>query len=269
MTIAAITAAIVFFVGRPFLPPPPPSSEPAATGTDARPPAPADASASPTGDAAAGQATATADASVADAGTRLARAAADGKRTDGAATAATAADAQAVPSAARAEAAPSADAAAGTADDDSADRSAKSRGAATESQADKDLAREAWRANRPDIRVSGTQASILIPIKGSIEGGTYKVLSKIHTVVITLPRAASLNTQHFYRLNKHGFQVLWTDQAETNARAKDGTKLRLVLRVPGTPQVELRDDFVRVTIPLPEAARTVTPEEAELPDDAK
>ena len=63
--------------------------------------------------------------------------------------------------------------------------------------------------------------------------------------------------------------MLWTDQAETNARAKDGTKLRLVLRVPGTPQVELRDDFVRVTIPLPEAARTVTPEEAELPDDAK
>jgi hypothetical protein len=265
MTIAAITAAIVFFVGRPFLPPPDPStSEPAGTGTDTRSPAAANPSALPP-DAASIEATKPVDASVLDTGTALAHAGADGKNIDGSTIAA--ADAAATPSAARAEATLAADAAAGNGDDDSADRSAKTRGPAAESQADKDLAREAWRANRPDIRVSGTQASILIPIKGSIDGGTYKVLSRIHTVVITLPRAASLNTQHFYRLNKHGFQVLWTDQAETNARAKDGTKLRLVLGVPGTPQVELRDDFVRVTIPRPEAARTVTPEDAEIPDE--
>ncbi len=218
----------------------------------------------PTGDAASIQATGAADASGTDAATALAHAAADGKkhrrchhrncRRGGCFLAGARRSRPGAPTPLRA-----------TATTNSADRSAKARGAATESQADKDLAREAWRANRPDIRVSGTQASILIPIKGSIDGGTYKVLSRIHTVIITLPRAASLNTQHFYRLNKHGFQVLWTDQAETNARAKDGTKLRLVLGVPGTPQVELRDDFVRVTIPRPEAARTATPEEAEVP----
>jgi hypothetical protein len=136
-----------------------------------------------------------------------------------------------------------------------------------ESQADKDLAHESWRKNKPDVSTAGGKASILIPIKGSTEDGDYKFNRRTRTVTITLPKAASLNTMHFYKLKRDGFHALWTDQAEKDARASDGTKLRLVLAVSADPQVELRDDFVRVTIARPEAKAAPAGEAAEAPDE--
>jgi hypothetical protein len=115
-------------------------------------------------------------------------------------------------------------------------------------QVDKDVARAAWRANWPDIRAVGPRASIIIPIKGSAEGGSYRLFAKTRAVVVTLPHAASLNTMHFYRLDQEGFRALWIFQDENNAQPEEGTKLRLTLDVAAIPQVELYDDFVKITI---------------------
>jgi hypothetical protein len=115
-------------------------------------------------------------------------------------------------------------------------------------QADKDIARAAWRANWPDIRAVGPRASIIIPIKGSAEGGSYRFFSKSRAIAVTLPHGASLNTMHFYRLDQEGFRALWIFQDENNAQPEEGTKLRLTLDVAAIPQVELYDDFVKITI---------------------
>jgi hypothetical protein len=115
-------------------------------------------------------------------------------------------------------------------------------------QADKDIARAAWRANWPDVRAVGPRASIIIPIKGSAEGGSYRFFSKTRAIAVTLPHGASLNTMHFYRLDQEGFRALWIFQDENNALPEAGTKLRLTLDVAATPQVELYDDFVKITI---------------------
>jgi hypothetical protein len=115
-------------------------------------------------------------------------------------------------------------------------------------QVDKDIARAAWRANWPDVRVVGPRASIIIPIKGSAEGGSYRVSARTRTLVVTLPHAASLNTMRFYRLDQDGFRALWIFQAENNALPAEGTKLRLTLDVAAVPQVELYDDFVKISV---------------------
>jgi hypothetical protein len=122
------------------------------------------------------------------------------------------------------------------------------RALAPETQADKDLAKDAWHKNQPDISVTANRASLLIPIKGSADGGDYKLVRKSRTVTITLPNAASLNTLRYYRLKRQGFLALWVDQAEKNARPSDGTKLRVILAGGIDPEVELRDDFVRVSL---------------------
>jgi hypothetical protein len=118
-------------------------------------------------------------------------------------------------------------------------------------QADKDVARAAWRANWPDIRTLGPRASIIIPIKGSAEGSSYRVFAKSRSIVITLPHAASLNTMHFYRLDQAGFRALWIFQDEHNALPEAGSKLRLTLEAAAAPQVEFYDDFVKITIRSP------------------
>jgi hypothetical protein len=115
-------------------------------------------------------------------------------------------------------------------------------------QADKDIARAAWRANWPDIRVLGPRASIIIPIKGSAKGGSYRFFVKTRAIAVTLPHAASLNTMRFYRLDQEGFRALWIFQDEHNALPEEGTKLRLRLDVAAVPQVDLYDDFVKITI---------------------
>jgi hypothetical protein len=121
-------------------------------------------------------------------------------------------------------------------------------------QADRDLAREAWRRNRPDISVVGTRTALLVPIKGSIKGADFKITDKRRTVTVTLPKAVSMVTMRVYNLKHPSFKKLWIDQDEANAQAQDGTKLRLILSQAFDPQVEITDDFVRVTIRRPQPA---------------
>jgi hypothetical protein len=140
--------------------------------------------------------------------------------------------------------------------DDKTEKTGKAAGAGSDVSAeDKDLARESWRRNKPIITAANGKSMILIPLKGSTDDGSHRYLTKKHTLVITLPKAASLNTLHFNKLNKEGFATLWIDQAETNAKASDGTRLRLVFAEHAVPEVELRDEFVRVTIARPKPAR--------------
>ena len=137
-----------------------------------------------------------------------------------------------------------------TADEASADRKPIDK----QNQADRDLAREAWRRNRPDISVTGNKTSVMVPIKGSIKGSDFKILKKSRTVVVTLPRAVSMVTMRVYNLKHPSFKKLWIDQDEANAQPANGTKLRLILSQTFDPQVEITDDFVRVTIRRPEPA---------------
>ena len=86
-----------------------------------------------------------------------------------------------------------------------------------------ELAREAWRRNRPDISVTGNKTSVMVPIKGSIKGSDFKILKKTRTVVVTLPRAVSMVTMRVYNLKHPSFKKLWIDQDEANAQPADGT----------------------------------------------
>jgi len=119
---------------------------------------------------------------------------------------------------------------------------------------DKDLAREAWRRNRPDISIIGNKTAIMVPIRGSIRGASFKVFNKPRSVLVTLPKAVSMVTLRVYNMKHPLFRKVWIDQDEANAQPDDGTKLRFVLS-PQTydPQVEITDDFVRVTIRRPES----------------
>ena len=121
-------------------------------------------------------------------------------------------------------------------------------------QADKDLAREAWRRNRPDISVNGSKTAILVPIRGSIKGSDFKITDKRRKVLVTLPKAVSMVTLHVYNLKHPSFKKVWIDQDEANAQPRVGSKLRFILGQSLDPQVEITDDFVRVTIRRPESA---------------
>jgi hypothetical protein len=118
----------------------------------------------------------------------------------------------------------------------------------TTSQQDKDQAREAWRRNRPDITTGGKRSSLLIPIKGSIEGAVSNYIPRRRQVVITLPKATSLNTMQFYRFKREGFHQVWVKQPEKDAKPEDGTVLKIGLTDAGTPDIEIRDEFIRVTV---------------------
>jgi len=115
-----------------------------------------------------------------------------------------------------------------------------------EKPTDKDTAREAWRRNLPDISSDHGKASILIPIRGSTEGATYHVTNKPRAVLVNLPKGESMITMRYYRLKRDGFHQLWIKQEEA-----EGTTLRVVLEGAYDPQVEIKDDFVRVTVRRP------------------
>jgi hypothetical protein len=115
----------------------------------------------------------------------------------------------------------------------------------------KDVARDAWRRNAPDVSVAAGRSTIVIPIKGSPAGATFHVSNKPRAVLVKLPRAASLITMRVYRLDRAGFRQVWINQAETNARPKDGSSIKIVLGHAVDPEVEIRDDYLRVTIPRP------------------
>ena len=121
-------------------------------------------------------------------------------------------------------------------------------------QADKDLARESWRRNRPDVSVNGTKTSIMVPIRGSIKGAEFKIVDKRRKVIVTLPKAVSMVTMRVYSLKHPLFKKVWIDQDEANAKPADGSKLRFILSQTMDPQVEITEDFVRVTIRRPESS---------------
>jgi hypothetical protein len=96
----------------------------------------------------------------------------------------------------------------------------------------------------PDISVDSGKAAILIPIRGSIEGATYHVITKPRAVQVTLPKATPMVTMPYYKLKREGFRQLWVKQDDA-----EGTTLKVVLGDDGLdPQVEIKDDFVRVIV---------------------
>jgi hypothetical protein len=146
----------------------------------------------------------------------------------------------------------------------------KAEPAAThERPADKDVARDAWRKNVPDISTEPGKSSMLIPIKGSIEGATYHVTVKPRSVLVTLPKAESMITMPFYSVRHDGFRQLWIKKDESSG----ATTMRIVLGEATDPQAEIKDDFVRVTVkrlqgsPAPSAASPspAPPKPAEAP----
>jgi puromycin-sensitive aminopeptidase len=262
LLVAAATAAVVFLAGRGFvprqvpeLPPPPAVPAPPPMPTPSPPPstdaaARADGPPGATGDAAAhdtraASAPAAPDAAAATSTPDARAAAGDGAAPHARRKPAPIDDEKPTPAAAP-------EAPAG----DKSDKSDKD-----EKQSDKDLAREAWRRNLPDLSVDGPRASLLIPLKGSGQGATFHVTNKPHAVVVKLPRAASMITMRLYKIEREGFRLVRINQAEKDAKAEDGSELKISLSDLGPPQVEIKDDFVRITVrrpsaPLPAAAKS-------------
>jgi hypothetical protein len=124
-----------------------------------------------------------------------------------------------------------------------------------EKGADKDVARDAWRKNLPDISPEPGKSSILIPIKGSIDGSTYHVTAKPKSVLISLPKGESMITMPFYNIRHDGFRQLWIKKDDQTG----ATTIRVVLGEATDPQVEIKDEFVRVTVRRPDEAPAAAP----------
>ena len=118
--------------------------------------------------------------------------------------------------------------------------------------ADKDIAREAWRRNWPTLcKVGDTgKASILIPIKGSIEKANGDLKRKpVREARVTLPEAESQLTLKLYKLRRMGFKDLKIGPPE------DGPGVRLRVRLmpgAGDPIFEIKDGYAKITVALPE-----------------
>jgi hypothetical protein len=93
-------------------------------------------------------------------------------------------------------------------------------------------------------------------------------------VLVNLPKGESMITMRYYRIKHDGFHQLWIKQEDA-----EGTTLRVVLDAAYDPQVEIKDDFVRVTVrrhpeesspapAAPSAAEPAAPEKAAEEDDA-
>jgi hypothetical protein len=130
-----------------------------------------------------------------------------------------------------------------------------------EKGADKDVARDAWRKNLPDISPEPGKSSILIPIKGSTDGSTYHVTAKPRSVLISLPKGESMITMPFYSIRHDGFRQLWIKKDDQTGV----TTIRVVLGDATDPQVEIKDEFVRVTVRRPEEAPAATTTPAAAP----
>ena len=246
---AALTAAAVFFVGQQLIPQRPTPTLPPPPAVPVRAPLPAtavDATALPHPD---GPAAAGTDAGAdTDAAGR-----ADGEMAhpgDAAATPPNAPAASRVVDASSTTG-PHADRKSAATDDGLPAAPAVTTDKNGEKQSDKDVAREAWRRNLPDVSVDGPRATLLIPLKGSSEGATFHVTNRPHAVVVKLPRAASMITMRLYRVEREGFRLVRINQAEKDAKPEDGTELKISLTDSGGPDVEIKDDYVRVTVRRP------------------
>jgi hypothetical protein len=238
--IALATAGATFAIGMIVLPIEKPAPEPTPPAALSPPPAPV-VPPPPPAPAASVDAAALADAATS--------ALADAK------SAPVATDATAEPAKADAAAAPEAK-------PEAAAASAKAEAPASrEKTADKDVAREAWRKNQPDISVDGGKATMIIPIKGSIDGATYHVTTKPRSVLVTLPKGESMITMPYYPLKRDGFRQLWIKKDEQSG----ATVLRIVLGDVSDPQADIKDDYVRVTVRRPADA----PDEGSKPEGSK
>ncbi|HVR63701.1 MAG TPA: hypothetical protein VMU50_17490 [Polyangia bacterium] len=108
---------------------------------------------------------------------------------------------------------------------------------------DKEIARAAWRKNLPDVTADASKASILIPIRGSTEGASWRPLDNPKGVLVILPKAESMISMELYKIRRDGFSNLWIKHD-----AQQGTSLRVMLGDAANPAVEIQDDFVRVTV---------------------
>jgi hypothetical protein len=131
----------------------------------------------------------------------------------------------------------------------------KSTSSSREKSPDKEVAREAWRKNLPDITTEAGKSAILIPNKGSIDGSTYHVTAKPKSVLVTLPKGESMITMPFYNLRRDGYRQLWIKKDD----ATGTTTIRIVLGEASDPQVEIKEDFVRVVVRRPADAAPSAP----------
>jgi hypothetical protein len=177
------------------------------------------------------------------------------------ASASTPGDAKAAPAPTDATAEPAAKADAAAAPEAASGGAKAEAPASREKTAEKDVAREAWRKNQPDISVDGGKATMIIPIKGSIDGATYHVTTKPRSVLVTLPKGESMITMPYYPLKRDGFRQLWIKKDEQSG----ATVLRIVLGDGSEPQADIKDDYVRVTVRRPAEA----PDEGGKPEGAK
>ena len=96
---------------------------------------------------------------------------------------------------------------------------------ATESQADKDLAREAWRANRPDIRVRGPRRASSSPSRARLRAAPTRCCRNPYRRDYPAPRGVLEHAAFLSPQQAPGSRCCGRTRPETNARAKDAGKL--------------------------------------------
>ncbi|HEY4186971.1 MAG TPA: hypothetical protein VGP07_17980 [Polyangia bacterium] len=117
--------------------------------------------------------------------------------------------------------------------------------------AEKDMSREAWRRNWPTTCLVGDtgKAFILIPIKGSIENGTWELRRKpVREARINLPQAESQLTLKLYKLKRMGFKDLKIGGMDDG----NGTRFRVRLQNgAGDPVFDVKDGYAKITVAIP------------------
>ena len=71
--------------------------------------------------------------------------------------------------------------------------------------------------------------------------------AKPKSVLVTMPKAESMITMPFYNLRRDGYRQLWIKKDD----ATGTTTIRIVLGEASDPQVEIKDEFVRVVVRRP------------------
>jgi HSP20 family protein len=87
-----------------------------------------------------------------------------------------------------------------------------------------------------------------LPLAFPVQAEQVKASYRDGVLVVTLPKAVAMITMRVYNLKHPVFHRVWIDQDEANAKPEDGSKLRIILGQTYDPQVEITDDFVRVSV---------------------